>query len=224
MKLLERLPGESGKNYALRSIKENIINLSLEPGSQISENEIAAEIGLSRTPVREALLDLSQVKIVNLYPQKKGVISLIDFDLIDESQFMRLHLEKAVMEIVCQVATEEDIQRLEENVRLQNFYVENPNSRELRELDTDFHSILFDIAGKPLIYQVMNTIAIHLERVRNMSLSPIHPIRSVHDHEDMIEAIQDHDAHRACAMLDVHLMRYKILLPEIREKFPQYLK
>ena len=224
MKLLERLPGESGKNYALRNIKENIINLSLEPGSQISENEIAAEIGLSRTPVREALLDLSQVQIVNLYPQKKGVVSLIDFDLIDESQFMRLHLEKAVMEIACQVATEEDIQRLVENVRLQNFYVQNPNSRELRELDTAFHGILFDIAGKPLIYQVMNTIAIHLERVRNMSLSPSHPIRSVHDHEDMIEAIQDHDAQRACAMLDVHLMRYKTLLPEIREKFPQYLK
>ena len=224
MKLLERLPGESGKNYALRNIKENIINLSLEPGSQISENAIAAEIGLSRTPVREALLDLSQVQIVNLYPQKKGVVSLIDFDLIDESQFMRLHLEKAVMEIVCQVATEEDIQHLEENVRLQNFYVQNPNSRELRHLDTAFHGILFDIAGKPLIYQVMNTIAIHLERVRNMSLSPVHPIQSVHDHEDMIEAIRDHDGQRACAMLDVHLTCYKTLLPEIREKFPQYLK
>ena len=56
MKLLERLPRESGGDYALRTIKENIINLELPPGSQISENELATEMGLSRTPVREALI------------------------------------------------------------------------------------------------------------------------------------------------------------------------
>ena len=50
MKLLERLPRETGRDYALRNIKENIINLELAPGSQISENELAAEMGLSRTP------------------------------------------------------------------------------------------------------------------------------------------------------------------------------
>ena len=78
MKLLERLPRESGGDYALRTIKENIINLELPPGSQISENELATEMGLSRTPVREALIELSKVKIVDIQPQKKSTIPLID--------------------------------------------------------------------------------------------------------------------------------------------------
>lgn len=81
MKLLERLPRESGGDYALRTIKENIINLELPPGSQISENELATEMGLSRTPVREALIELSKVKIVDIQPQKKSTIPLIDYDL-----------------------------------------------------------------------------------------------------------------------------------------------
>lgn len=54
MKITERLPYENGRDYALRVIKDNIIHLDLEPGSQISENELSAELGLSRAPVREA--------------------------------------------------------------------------------------------------------------------------------------------------------------------------
>ena len=53
MKLSNRLPRESGRDYALRTIKENIVSLELAPGSQISENALAAEMGLSRTPVRD---------------------------------------------------------------------------------------------------------------------------------------------------------------------------
>ncbi|MBP0981483.1 MAG: GntR family transcriptional regulator, partial [Oscillospiraceae bacterium] len=62
MKILERLPRETGRDYALRVLKENIINLELAPGSLVSENELSAMLGLSRTPVREALIELSKVK------------------------------------------------------------------------------------------------------------------------------------------------------------------
>ncbi len=60
MKLTERDARETGRDYALRMIKDNIIRLELAPGSLISENELAAEMGLSRTPVREALIELSR--------------------------------------------------------------------------------------------------------------------------------------------------------------------
>ena len=75
MHISERLPRESSRDYALRIIKDNIISLRLEPGSQISENELATEMGLSRTPVREALIELAKVKIIETYPQRKSVVS-----------------------------------------------------------------------------------------------------------------------------------------------------
>ena len=125
MRLLERFPRETGRDYALRTIKDNIISLRLAPGSQISENELAAEMGLSRTPVREALIELSKVKIIEIYPQKKSVVSLIDYSMVEEARFIRNLLECAVVELDCKMAAEEDIRRLEENVQLQNFYLDN---------------------------------------------------------------------------------------------------
>ena len=97
MQLLERLPRETGRDYALRTIKDNIVKLQLAPGSQISENELAAELQLSRTPVREALIELSKVKIVEVYPQKRSMVSLIDYELVAAARFMRYILECAVV-------------------------------------------------------------------------------------------------------------------------------
>ena len=98
MRLSERLPRETGRDYAFRTVKDNIIHLELAPGSQISENELAAELGLSRTPVREALIELSRVKIIEIHPQRKSVVSLIDNELVEEARFMRDVLECAVVE------------------------------------------------------------------------------------------------------------------------------
>ena len=96
MRVLERLARETGREYALRVLKENIVGLDLLPGSMLSENEIASCLNLSRTPVREAFIELSKVKIVEIYPQKGSVVSLIDYNMVEEARFMRYELESAV--------------------------------------------------------------------------------------------------------------------------------
>ena len=74
MHIAERLNGETGRDYAMRVLKDNIIRLELEPGSIISDRELAAEMSLSRTPVREAFLELAKVKIVEIYPQRGPMV------------------------------------------------------------------------------------------------------------------------------------------------------
>ena len=69
MQITPRGPRETGRDYALRVLKENILCLELEPGSMVSENELALQLGLSRTPVREALMSLSKVRLVEVYPR-----------------------------------------------------------------------------------------------------------------------------------------------------------
>lgn len=224
MKVLERFPRETGRDYALRTIKENIVNLELAPGSQISENELSAEMGLSRTPVREALIELSKVKIIEIYPQKKSVVSLIDYDLVEESRFMRNLLECAVAELDCEMAGPEDIDRLRENVRLQNFYLENLQPDRLQSLDDQFHETLFSIAQKSQVYALMQNISIHFDRVRMMSLSSVKNLKIVQDHENITTAISQRDPASARRLMEVHLSRYKIDAAAIRETYPQYFK
>ena len=94
MYLTERLPRETGRDYALRMLKDNIVRLELKPGSLVSENELAAEMGLSRTPVREALIELSKVKIVEIYPQRGSAIARIDCHMVEEAKFMRWRTQR----------------------------------------------------------------------------------------------------------------------------------
>ncbi|MCD8380838.1 MAG: GntR family transcriptional regulator [Lachnospiraceae bacterium] len=224
MQISEKLPRESGRDYALRTLKANIISLELAPGSRISENELASELGLSRTPVREALIDLSKVNIVEIHPQKKSTVSLIDYDLVEESRFLRNAVEPEVVELVCAKASENDILKLKENLKLQSFYLENFNAERLLALDNAFHETLFEIAGKQQIYSLIQNISIHFDRVRSLALFSVNDLKIVEDHEKIVEAILSKDASTAREIMKLHLNRYKVDAAQIREKYPQYLR
>lgn len=224
MKLSERTPRESGRDYALRNIKENIVSLELAPGSQVSENELAAEMGLSRTPVREALIELSKVGILETQPQRRSTVSLIDYDLVEESRFMRYQLECAVAELVCEMAEPVDIERLNANIRLQSFYLDGTYPNELMALDNQFHGMLFEIAKKSRVFQLIQNLSIHFDRVRGLALSAEKDLKVVQDHRELVEFIRKGEGAAARALMEVHLNRYRIDAAEIRGLYPQYFK
>lgn len=222
MRVSERFPRETGRDYALRMLKENIINLELAPGSAISENELASELGLSRTPVREALIELSKVKIVDVQPQKKSMVSFIDYDMVEESRFMRNHLECAVAELACAMATEEDIERLGENVKLQNFYLESGSAEQLMRLDNEFHQTLFEVTQKTQVLAMIRNFSIHFDRVRRMALDSVKDLKIVQDHAAITIAIRENRPQEARALMEKHLSRYKVDAAAVRSKYPQY--
>ena len=222
MRLTPRSPRETGREYALRTIKDNIIRLELAPGSFISENELAAEMGLSRTPVREALIDLAKVKIIEIAPQKRSVVAYIDYDMVEEARFMRNVLECAVVELACAMCTDKDLEKLEENVKLQRFYLGQANYSGIMELDNQFHEELFRIAQKPQAYAMVQHIAIHFDRVRSMALSSVKDIKIVEDHAQLVEALRERNAAQAKTIMEKHLNRYKFDEQAIRETYPMY--
>lgn len=224
MRLTERFAKETGREYALRMLKENIIHLDLIPGTMLSENELAGEMHLSRTPVREALLELSKSGIVEVFPQRGSALSLIDYSMVEEARFMRNVLECAVVELDCGMKVPKMLEELEANVRLQEFYLENRSSEKLLELDDQFHRMLFLMAGKPQIYALMSSITIHFDRVRSMSLATVKELKTVSDHRAILDAVKSGDAQKARALMETHLSRYKIDQKELREKYPDYFK
>ncbi len=224
MQITEKVSGETAREYAFRIIKNNIVSLELQPGSSISENELSKELGVSRTPIREAIIDLNNALIVEIYPQRRSYISLIDSDLVEESRFLREVLDTAVIELACDVATEADLTKLEENVKLQEFYLENFVPDKIMELDNDFHKTIFTITKKERIYAMKNTMMLHFDRVRTLSLVSVKDIKIVNDHRLMLEAIKNKDAVSAAALVKKHLSRYRIEEEELREKYPNYFK
>ena len=173
MQIFEKIQYETAKDYVLRLLRTNIKTLELVPGSQISENELSSILGISRTPIREALAELSRFRLVEVVPQKKTTVALIDYSLVEEANFMRYTLETALMELICQKRTEEDLALLRENIILQKLYLENGSKEKLMEKDDAFHRRFFEIACKMEIYQLMQSLMIHFDRVRNMAIGTV---------------------------------------------------
>lgn len=224
MYLTRREPKETGREYALRTLKDNIIRLELPPGAMVSENELATQMGLSRTPVREALVELSKVEIVEIYPQRGSAIARIDYDLVEEARFMRLVLEKAVVEQVCGLAGPEDILRLRRILEIYARQMVDGDSDGGLNTDNLFHRALFQIARKDRVYGLIRNMSIHFDRVRRLSLSAGTDTHVMEDHAAIVDAIEAGDAPRAAALMERHLTRYRCEEKILRKTYPDYFK
>ena len=224
MEIYAKAPKETARDYALRVLKGNIISLDLEPGKAISENELASELGISRTPVREAIIELSKAYLIEIYPQRGSFVSLIDPKMVEEARFLRRVMDIAVIETACDEADEAGIAALEENVSLQEFYLEKGMTEKIFDLDNKFHHEIYKVAKKDILYEIHSTIMIHFDRVRNLSVMTVRDYKVVNDHRNMLEAIKAKDKETAVALVNKHLNRYQFDEQNIREQKPEYFK
>ncbi|MBP5299465.1 MAG: GntR family transcriptional regulator [Lachnospiraceae bacterium] len=220
----ERLPRETARDFAFRVLRDNIVSLDLKPGTLISENEMAMEFGVSRTPVREAIIDLAKAGIIEILPQRGSYVSLIDPSMVEESRFVRKILDKAVIELACEIAPKDVIDEIEENVHLQEFYLEKEDADRIYMLDNQFHYLIYKAAGKETTYDMSSTMMLHFDRVRTLSVETVKDLKIVKDHREMLEAIKAGDKENAAFLVEKHLGRYKLDEVQMRQEHPEYFK
>ena len=222
MKHRKKLEKESNREYALRVIRENIVNLELAPGRMISEQDIANELNLSRTPVHEAMQELSSTKIIEILPQRGSHVSLIDMALVDEAIFVRSTVESAITEMACKQATNKAIQELEENITLQEFYYQKNNLDKIMELDNEFHEMMYRITNKMQCHYMVKLISIHYDRIRELHLHSFNPERIINEHKAILDAFKKKDGEAAKKAFEQHLSRHRTQEDEIKNKYPQF--
>ncbi len=222
MKITPKFSNESSREYAYRIIRNNIIDLDIKPGSMISEQEVAQELNVSRTPVHEALLELSRSKIVDILPQRGCSVSRIDLELVEEAVFARRTIECAVIEEACKMATEQDLADMRDNIRLQDFYLASKTVEKVMELDNKFHESLYRISNKMQCYYMVQLLNVHFDRLRSMSLYSVKEIKIVDDHRAMMQAMIDKDPALAKSILEKHLSRLHVDVEEIKQHYPEY--
>ena len=222
MKISEKKAGETARDYAFRVIKDNIVSLEFIPGTFVSENEMALELGLSRTPVREAIIDLAKASVIETVPQRGNYVTLIDPEMVNESRFLRQVLDKAVIQVACESHDEEGLAMLEENVQLQEFYLDKNAENKIFLLDNQFHEGIYKIAKKGRIFEMRSTLMIHFDRVRSLAVETVKDMKIVKDHREMLEAIKKNDKEAAVALVDKHLGRYQFDQDIIRAQYPEY--
>ena len=222
MELLDRQPSENARSYALRVLLHNIITLELAPGSAVSENELSLVLKLPRPPVREALIELSKMGLVDIQPQRGSYIAKIDYELVEESRFMRLVLENAVLALVCEGISPEHEEMLRANMAEETRHLEAGDYPRLFELDTDFHRLLFLSVGKARTYSIIHSQMVHFDRLRALSLKSLKPDKIVEDHENILYAIGRRDSELAEMLMTRHLTRHRVEKSELIKLYPDY--
>lgn len=213
----------STRDFVYETLKKKIIELELEPGKKISEQEIAKELNVSRTPVREAFLKLSQEELLGIYPQVGTVVSKIDLDLVEEGRFIRENIEKAVVREACQVFSEEHLLKLESNIAMQEFCLNKGTYRQLLELDDQFHQLLFEGCNKLRTWKFIRQVNSQFDRLRVLRLaSDLEKDTLVSQHKAILEFIKDKKEDEAEKLIIKHLNLVNFEKEELKKKYPKY--
>jgi DNA-binding GntR family transcriptional regulator len=205
------------------ALRKSIMNLNLAPGTAISEHEISLRYEVSRTPVREAFIHLSNEGLVQVIPQRETLVSRIDFRRVKQEWFLRESLETAALGPFILHSAPANFLELEGLIDQQNAAQERNEYSEFVNFDDRFHRIFFEVAGQTLAWQVLDSMGGHYHRVRILTtwLKGIAPDIIV-QHKNLLETLRQKDLKGAQTTLAAHLHKLPAEEKMLREKFPDY--
>jgi GntR family transcriptional regulator, rspAB operon transcriptional repressor len=191
-------------DQAYEALRRMIVRGELAPGARLSEPDLTDQLGIGRTPLREALLLLAREGLIHLLPQSGSFVSEIDIERVREAQFIREHLECG---IIRQVATCVDRHGLGDIRRLlerQDEACDEPD--RFYDLDEDLHATFCRIAGRPGVWRLIQQSKMHMDRVRRLSLPMEDQIpRLIGQHRAILDALGQGDPDGAEMALRFHL-------------------
>ncbi len=203
----EKRHKETGKEYAYRVLKNNIMSLELKPGELLSESDLSEKLSISRTPIREVIMRLKSEHLIEVKPQAGTYISLIDKELINEAIFMRRLLEKEVLNEVCSELSEELFMELEKNLFAQKLVVNKEGKEnEFHNLDKEFHKLIFIACNKVNIWESIMKISTHYNRMRLLSETKIDKYQIINQHEEMISIIKNRQLDKIDEYIEKHIV------------------
>jgi DNA-binding GntR family transcriptional regulator len=186
------------KEKAYEHIKSKIILCEMMPGSDISEEDLANELGISRTPVREAIMMLENENLVHVFPRKGSFVSQITLKDIQEIFQIREVVETQVGKMVCKTISEEMLMAFRarfEAIDSEGNYI---SYRDFFELDLEFHKFIVNSSGNQYLIEFMNKIYDKDYRIRVLTTSKFEEERKRNrtEHLDIVDAFLSKDEER----------------------------
>jgi len=216
----------SARETAYQTIRSRIITMELKPGDPLNDRELAEELGISRTPMREALLMLNLARMVDIKPQSGTHVAPINLKLMRMEQFSRYTLEKEILNRLRGKLTETQIaeyrQNIEEYRQLEADLSQPDRPTRLLGLDNAFHRKAFEICGMEEHYDYMLSKLQHVERIRKFSLQTEENKSVCGAHTRILEALISGSAEDVGEALHSHLTRYQLSVEQARIIHPDY--
>ena len=178
-------------------------------GEILNEMKLVADLGVSRTPVREAVKRLEQESLLEVSAKGITVLGVSAKDLQDIYE-LRLHIEGLAAAEAAKNITEEELAELKEALDLQAYYAEKHDAGHIKYMDSRFHQLIYRFSGSRVFYDTLLPLHKKVQKFRGASVeNHSRASSSVQEHQAIYEAIAAHDADRAEATMVLHVQNAK---------------
>jgi DNA-binding GntR family transcriptional regulator len=205
------------------TVRRAIVQLQLEPGNPLSEADIARQLGVSRQPVREAFIKLSEAGLVEIRPQRGTFVRLISLREVENARFIREAIEVAIARKAAVEATGSDVDALDALVEHQRGAAGLSDNVAFLHLDEQFHQQIARSAACDDAWRVLEGLKAQMDRVRYLSLPEATPLGIIiEQHAAIVDAVRQGTPDAAETAMRRHLSEILTSLPKIATQKAAY--
>ncbi len=198
------------RGRVFETIRENILNGVYNENDELREAALGAELGVSRTPVREALKQLELEGLVKIIPNRGAFVTGISQKDVHDIYMIRSLIEGLCARWATENITDAQVEELEEIILLSEFHLNRDKaeqSNQVVELDGKFHQVLYEACDSRILQHVLSDFHKYVRLARKTSVADrSRAEKSIQEHKEILQAIKDKDAVRAEHWANAHMM------------------
>ena len=194
------------REIVLEALKDAIVNGKLKPGERLMEQQVAEELCVSRTPVREAIRKLEIEGFIIIVPRKGAYVSDVSLKDIAQVFEVRAAMEALAAGLAAQRISDEQLEMLEKKLTKTENIAGDSDLDSIIQFDTDFHEIIYDASRNDRLVQILNNLREQIQRYRTTSLaSPGRFKDTIKEHRELLDAISTRDITLAQRVAKEHI-------------------
>ena len=188
------------------ALREEILGGKFKKGDTLTEVALSTRHGVSRTPLRGALHRLAEEGLIEIVPNRGAVVIGIGREELVDIYKIRMRLEGLASREATEKISDEDIERLKEAVELSEFYIKRQDTEHLKELDSEFHDIIYRASGNRLLYKTLSELHRNIQFYRKRSIAVEGRLeKSISEHREILAAIESRNADEADRLTSLHI-------------------
>ena len=194
------------RDVVFNTLREAILKGDLKPGERLMELQLASKLGVSRTPIREAIRMLEQEGLAVTTPRKGAEVAKMTLKDMEDVLEIRDALDELAVRIACQKISDEQLRQLEDMKELFEKSTQTGNVKKIAEADVTFHDVIYEATGNPKLVTLLNNLREQVYRYRVEYIKdPKNYPTLIAEHEAILESLKNRDVKNAVVAMHVHV-------------------